>query len=80
MSVFRFVIRTYNRVGFLLGVFTFSVDSDYEKRKLSVSSKSIFNMQFKYTTKVMHNMHPSSSNSSNPSRSNSGSSISAVRI
>ena len=74
MSVFRFVIRTYNRVGFLLGVFTFSVDSDYEKRKLSVSSKSIFNMQFKYTTKVMHNMHPSSSNSSNPSSSNPSSS------
>ena len=31
MSVLRIVIRTYNRIGFLLGVFTFSLDSHYEK-------------------------------------------------
>ena len=34
LSVLGIVIRTYNRIEFLLGVFTFSVDSHYEKRKL----------------------------------------------
>ena len=46
LSVLGIVIRTYNRIEFLLGVFTFSVDSHYEKRKLWISSKCIFNMQF----------------------------------
>ena len=54
MSVFRFVLRTYNRTRFLLGVFTFSVDSDYEKGSFELVRKAmlIFNIQFQYATRV----------------------------